>query len=109
MYPFKGPTKYTFDIDGFNDFLSSQYNDAFNPQHNTVYHDMTMPLSHYYIASSHNTYLEGNQLKSRSSSDMYIRVLKSGCRCVEIDAWDGDDGTPGISYKSFMHASVFTF
>jgi hypothetical protein len=52
--------------------------------------DTSHPLSHYFISSSHSTYLSGNQLWSKSSQTAYKDVLKRGCRCVEIDIWDGD-------------------
>ena len=39
----------------FINFLFSQQNDLWDARHNSVNQDMTQPLSHYWIASSHNT------------------------------------------------------
>lgn len=33
---------------------------------------------------------------------MYRLVLEKGCRCVEIDAWNGDDGTPMVTHGHTM-------
>ncbi|KAM7331254.1 hypothetical protein ACRRTK_010443 [Alexandromys fortis] len=93
-------------IEGFTNFMRSPACDVFNPLHHEVYQDMDQPLCNYYIASSHNTYLTGDQLLSQSKVDMYARVLQEGCRCVEVDCWDGPDGEPVVHHGYTLTSKI---
>lgn len=46
-----------FNFSEFVDFLFSKQNDIWNQKFNQVSQDMTRSLAHYWIASSHNTYV----------------------------------------------------
>nr|XP_057935490.1 1-phosphatidylinositol 4,5-bisphosphate phosphodiesterase eta-1 isoform X2 [Doryrhamphus excisus] len=93
-------------IEGFTSFMRSPTCDIFNPLHNEVNQDMDQPLSNYFIASSHNTYLTGDQLLSHSKTDMYAWVLQSGCRCVEVDCWDGPEGEPMVQHGYTLTSKI---
>lgn len=101
-------TSVKLNFEGFLAFLTSRHNEilTFSMTPHQITHDMTQPLHHYFIASSHNTYLLGDQLKSRSSAQQYAKVLKTGCRCVELDAWDGSNGEPEIYHGHTLTTSI---
>ncbi|XP_041655974.1 1-phosphatidylinositol 4,5-bisphosphate phosphodiesterase eta-2a isoform X2 [Cheilinus undulatus] len=93
-------------IDGFTNYMRSPAGDIFNPDHYNVSQDMNQPLCNYFIASSHNTYLMGDQLMSQSRVDMYAWVLQAGCRCVEVDCWDGQDGEPIVHHGYTLTSKI---
>ncbi|XP_053978148.1 1-phosphatidylinositol 4,5-bisphosphate phosphodiesterase epsilon-1-like isoform X2 [Hylaeus volcanicus] len=97
-------TQWCLSFEGFARYMMDKDNYAFPNEYATPSEtEMQQPLSQYYIASSHNTYLTGHQLKGESSVQLYSQVLQTGCRCVELDCWDGDDGSPVI-----YHGHTFT-
>ncbi|XP_015272143.1 PREDICTED: 1-phosphatidylinositol 4,5-bisphosphate phosphodiesterase delta-1-like, partial [Gekko japonicus] len=94
--------------DGFLMYLLSDDGNVFDKAHRQVYQDMTRPLSHYFVSSSHNTYLMEDQLTGPSSTEAYIRALTKGCRCVELDCWDGPNSEP-IIYHGYTLTSKILF
>ncbi|XP_019955143.1 1-phosphatidylinositol 4,5-bisphosphate phosphodiesterase delta-4 [Paralichthys olivaceus] len=93
-------------LDGFQMYLCSQEGSIFKPEHRVLYQDMSQPLSHYFISSSHNTYLLEDQLRGHSSLEAYIQALKRGCRCVEVDSWDGSDGEPVVYHGHTLTSKI---
>ena len=61
-------------------------------------YQLDRPINEYFISSSHNTYLVGRQVAAESSLEGYIAALLRGCRCVEVDCWDGSDGLPIVKH-----------
>ncbi|XP_051935389.1 1-phosphatidylinositol 4,5-bisphosphate phosphodiesterase beta-1-like [Hippocampus zosterae] len=76
-------------LQAFCSYLSSDENAVIPPDKLDQSEDMSFPLPHYFINSSHNTYLTAGQLAGSSSVEMYRQVLLAGCRCVELDVWKG--------------------
>uniref|UniRef100_A0AAX7SMB1 Phosphoinositide phospholipase C n=1 Tax=Astatotilapia calliptera TaxID=8154 RepID=A0AAX7SMB1_ASTCA len=76
-------------LQAFSSYLSSDENGVIPPEKLDQSEDMSFPISHYFINSSHNTYLTAGQLAGSSSVEMYRQVLLAGCRCVELDVWKG--------------------
>ncbi|MEQ2313863.1 1-phosphatidylinositol 4,5-bisphosphate phosphodiesterase delta-4 [Ameca splendens] len=95
-------------FDGFLMYLGSAEGSIFSPQCRGIFQDMSQPLCHYFISSSHNTYLMEDQLRGQSSVEGYIRALNRGCRCVEVDCWDGANGEP-IVYHGHTFTSKILF
>ncbi|KAL2869294.1 putative 1-phosphatidylinositol-4,5-bisphosphate phosphodiesterase Plc1 [Aspergillus lucknowensis] len=91
-------------LEAFNSFLASSRNGVYASRPPQSRFDR--PLNEYFVSSSHNTYLLGRQVAGASSTEAYISALTQGCRCIEIDCWDGADGRPIVSHGRTMTTSV---
>ena len=97
------------DKNRFEAYLLSRENAAFDPVNERFDRRlMTKSISEYWINSSHNTYLTGHQLTSQSSVEMYLNALYRGCRCLELDIWDGDYDSSGQPIPVVWHGHTMT-
>lgn len=64
------PDTNALSFDRFVQYLLSPKSDAMGP----AFTDGSYPLSDYYVSTSHNTYLWGNQLYGKASADAYRNV-----------------------------------
>lgn len=84
-------------LEGMTRFLLSEEGDIFHPLQLHVHQDMTAPMCHYFISSSHNTYLLEDQLRGPSSVEGYARALQSGCRCIKSNFKLPDLYSPSVT------------
>lgn len=94
----------TMNLQAFQTFLSSGSNGALAT--NQTEPTLDRPLNEYFISSSHNTYLMGRQVAGLSSVEGYISALVKGCRCIEIDCWDGKNGLPIVNHGRTLTTEV---
>jgi phosphatidylinositol phospholipase C delta len=88
----------------FAGFLTSTSNEVIPKEPQDYVLDR--PMNEYYISSSHNTYLIGRQVASISSHEGYISALLRGCRCIEVDCWDGEGNQPVVTHGHTMTTSI---
>ena len=96
--------------EGLTEYMLSDENAPVFLDRLDIYQDMDQPMPHYYVNSSHNTYLTGRQFGGKSSVEIYRQTLLSGCRCVELDCWDGkgeDEGEVIITHGKAMCTDVY--
>jgi phosphatidylinositol phospholipase C delta len=88
----------------FQTYLTSPANHILKPVSSDQ--KLDRPLNEYFISSSHNTYLLGRQVAGESSTEAYITALQKGCRCLEIDCWDGADNIPVVMHGRTLTKSI---
>lgn len=87
-------------VNGLSSFLGYMSSSIASATAEPKNRDLSHPMSSYYISSSHNTYLTGNQLYSEASTASYTNVLLRGCRCLEIDVWNGESNATSSASSS---------
>mmetsp|Transcript_14314 Transcript_14314/g.18561 ORF Transcript_14314/g.18561 Transcript_14314/m.18561 type:complete len:877 (+) Transcript_14314:211-2841(+) len=96
----KTEPEYLMSYEGFVLMMSNPAdNDIGDPKYlKHIFQEMCKPLSHYFISSSHNSYLLGNQLVSSSSPDAIKNALLRGVRVIELDSYNGSNGRPNVTH-----------
>ena len=90
-----------------NLLIDHRINNVFNKEKILRNQDMDHPITDYFVNSSHNTYLEGNQIYGSTSTRMYPYVFDNGTRFVDLDTYDNREGNePIITHWHFPVGSI---
>ncbi len=92
----------------WEEYLLSKFNSAYDPVYLQTPPDSYWdePISQYWINTSHNTYLTGDQLQSKSSVEAYTWCLYRGCKCLELDCWDGSGGQAVVFHGHTLTSKI---
>ena len=94
-------------IKDFNSMLNSHMLNVLKEEKIRENVNLDRPLTDYFINSTHNTYITGNQLAGDSSIKMYSLSLLEGHRLVELDCYNGEGDdiviTHGYTLISKLH------
>jgi hypothetical protein len=82
----------------FSCYMFSELNNVFDPDKQVVYQDLEYRMVDYWVNTSHNTYLTGHQLYGKTTLEGIERAIEQGCRCIELDCWDGSNGEPMVTH-----------
>ncbi|KPP75010.1 inactive phospholipase C-like protein 1-like [Scleropages formosus] len=101
----EGREKGLLGLDGFTRYLQSPECNLFDPEHQHVCQDMSLPLSHYYISTSYRSYLLEDQVHGHAELGGLLHALQVGCRCLELGVTDGPEGEPllGMEHNLQRH------
>ena len=91
-----------------NLMIDRTINNVFNKEKILRTQDMDHPMTDYFVNSSHNTYLDGNQIIGNTSIAMYPYVLDNGTRFVDLDTFDNreEENEPVITHWHFPVGSI---
>ena len=81
----------TMNLQEFSFMLYSEFMTVYNLDKIDLDLNDELPLTDYYINSTHNTYLTGHQFIGKSSAYMYSFAVLQGFRLVELDCYNGND------------------
>lgn len=74
----------SFTFEQFEQYWWTEYSTAKKPLHRDD-KDLDMPISNYFISSSHNTYIEdGNQFSGIAKADQYRKVSGEACTSLTV-------------------------
>ncbi|CAB0031788.1 unnamed protein product [Trichogramma brassicae] len=99
-------TQWCLSFEGFARYMMDKDNYAFANEYALPDEtEMQQPMSHYYIASSHNTYLTGHQLKGESSVQLYSQSV-FGDKLVSKFLTDSDFDDPQLPSPSQLRYRI---